>query len=715
MTTVQGAFWDDLSAFIHNQKMHIKATIKFMVFFIKTVLQLAFWLFVFLCVAKTMVDQPWINYIMRENVAPHVRESTYRLTRHAAFLLQLVVSNFLPICFWTFSLGAYWYAYGYVCELVLRFKHGYSGKPLRLTASAQRQSADEARIMFYQALKDWFGGKEISPESMQPRSIMLPAPWPPYLVAIVLDGTIVGMGSRVEVPNYPNGVLISAGHVFKDLRGTKNVRLMREDKSVVMPDIPPSILTVGALDVIGFDLSPGLWSLIGVKKIKIAANVHIDEAIKTYGFNYDSKLCVTNGFITPENGMVLRHDASTIASWSGSPVINKLGRMVGIHFGSRLDASTNIAHAVTGLWKTPVDQTFVIPESKNGKRQAWIQQELIDASEERRLAFSTMKDSRNGDCDFVFGNDSVQVVPAGETAKFINRAQKLSDDIAGVPGGWGSGDYYRGVERLQNFVRASPGKEGRELRKREADKAADRARFKRLQNAPLMFDSTLLTSDERKNLDEWNLLSEGPAPQFTEDVAKQLVETVQQRAIRAKEKIRKYNEDIAILQHMAANGLKAKWSDEPAEEDIPNDEDYALINQIDHIEPESGFLAGHTSGTGVVRNVVPSAIEQWRPEAVKYHSTRTLLSIVKMSPLHLPPNTYARTTTSLTIIGESQKKSATMECCIPQVTVESPSIVDPVVAKTNASKKSKKRSPKRKPMSSPIEALKPSESVCPST
>jgi hypothetical protein len=604
----------------------------------------------------------------------------------------------------------YWYIYGLICELFLRRLHGYIGEPLKLTNTAQRQSADEARIMFYQAMKDWFGGKEISPESMQPRSFMLPAPWPAYLVAIVLDGTIVGMGSRVEVPNYPNGVLISAGHVFKDLRGAKNVRLMKGDKSVIMPDVSPSILTVGALDVIGFDLSSSLWSLLGVKKLQIAADVHIDEAIKTFGFDYNSKLCVTNGFITPENGMVLRHDASTIASWSGSPVVNKFGRMVGIHFGSRLDGSTNIAHAVTGLWKKYVDKTYIIPESKNGKRLAWIQQELIDASEERRLAFSSMKDSRNGDNDFLFGGGSVQVVPAGETAKFANKAQKLSDDIAGVPGGWGSGEYYRGVERLNNYMRASTGKEGRDFRKMEADKKSEKKRFDRLRNVPLMFTS--LTPDERKNLDDWNLLPDGPTPVFTEDAAKQLVETVQQRAAKAKEKIRKYNEDIAILQHMAANGVKAKWSDEPAEEDIPNDEDYALINQIDHIEPESGFPSGHTSGTGVVRNVVPFAIEQWQPEEVKFHPIRMPLSIVRTKPVHLLPNTYVRTTTSLTIIGESQKKSPTMECCTPQETVVLPSIVVPVVAKSSVSKKSKKRSQKRALMTSPVEELKLKELVC---
>jgi hypothetical protein len=510
------------------------------------------------------------------------------MTKIGYFIVSYIISNYWVMIVTMATIGGMVITYRSVKNRLDKFMIGYSGERIDIKTSPQQELIDNIRKMMLKTILDVQNGKKLLTESIIPKSLMVPTSWPPWLVAIVLDGNVVGMASRVDVPNYPHGILLTAGHVLKDLRGVDGVKLVHETHSVLLPKVEPSVNTSGALDIVGLDLSPSVWSSLHVKKLSISPVLHYSDAIKAYGFNYDARLSMSVGTIVPEYGMVMNHTASTIQSWSGSPIVNQYGKLVAIHYGSKIDMTENVAHAVTGLWNR------FSPESKNGKRNAWIYQEMLDAAERKaELHMTSFVDKRNANYDMVFDNYEVQVVPNGQSARFINTAEKLYDAIEGQPGKQSGGDYMRSLAKYRNYV------------KHKDDEASKITRVTGAQRKAY-FDNyfnfrALEVQNQAIGAEPWDLHPSSDE-KITKEKQVEIEKDIIERALAAKARISEYEAKMSILRKMALEGVKHKWSDEPIDLD---DEDYELIGKLDKVLPESGFQPDCILGPHAILSATP--------------------------------------------------------------------------------------------------------------
>jgi hypothetical protein len=536
--------------------------------------------FALIMTIKTIHESPWLMDI----ISVAMRSVSAFLAKTGYFIVSYIVSNYWVMIVTMATLGGLVVTIKSVKDRIDKFLIGYSAERIDIKTSPQQELLDNIRKMMLKTIADAHSGKKLLAESIIPQSMMIPTSWPPYLVAIVLDGNVVGMGSRVDVPSYPHGVLLTAGHVLKDLRGSVNVKLVHEKHSVDLPNVEPSIITSGVLDIVGLDLSPTIWSSLQVKKIAISSTLHYSDAIKVFGFNYDAQLTMSLGVVTPEYGMVMNHNASTIHSWSGSPVVNQYGKLLAIHYGSKITMAENVAHAVTGLWNR------FSPESKNGKRNAWIYQEMLDAAERKaELHMASLADKRNTNYDYVFDNYEVQVVPKGQSARFVNTAEKLFDAIEGQPGRQSNGDYIRSLGKYQNYVKH---KDNESTKITRVSGAQRKAYFDNYFNF-----RALEVQNQAIGAEPWDLHPTSDqvlTPERQAEIEKDIVE----RTVAARSRIKEYEEKITILRKMAEEGIKHKWSDEPLDLD---DEDYALIGQLDTVMPESGFPPDCISGAHTIQ------------------------------------------------------------------------------------------------------------------
>jgi hypothetical protein len=108
------------------------------------------------------------------------------------------------------------------------------------------------------------------------------------------------------------------------------------------------------MDSVVIDVGEIAWAVLGVKTAKLA-NLCQDTAIRTYSKAENGTYLTSFGLVTgdfDEDGM-LRHDASTLAGASGSPIYQN-GKVAGMHWGASPSHGENLLIPLFWLGSIPV-------------------------------------------------------------------------------------------------------------------------------------------------------------------------------------------------------------------------------------------------------------------------------------------------------------------------------------------------------------------------
>jgi hypothetical protein len=162
---------------------------------------------------------------------------------------------------------------------------------------------------------------------------------PGSFVLLKVNEEVVGAGCRVI---YDGGdYLLTAHHVWCQAPN----QIAKGGKVVGIPtDISPYLASKDK--VLDFALIPvpaAVWSNLGVKSSKIAS-LHQRSSVTVYGGTASTALLSSFGTAeADENPLRIIHKASTARAWSGSPLYNSKGQVVGVHLGYDRLGSTNRA------------------------------------------------------------------------------------------------------------------------------------------------------------------------------------------------------------------------------------------------------------------------------------------------------------------------------------------------------------------------------------
>lgn len=168
------------------------------------------------------------------------------------------------------------------------------------------------------------------------------------------DSRVVGMGSRVSVGK--KTFLLTAHHVWDG--NSTELWLCRNGKKILLPDsleIEVGSSTLG-YDSVFVDIPLGVWAKLGVKAAPLKA-LPKQSIVTVYGGDSsESMFCSTGKARYTTKVGQLEHTASTIKSWSGSPLISK-GVVVGIHLSCKKVGETNGGYSPIYLWEFNQDET----------------------------------------------------------------------------------------------------------------------------------------------------------------------------------------------------------------------------------------------------------------------------------------------------------------------------------------------------------------------
>jgi hypothetical protein len=355
------------------------------------------------------------------------------------FELLLIATGIAVALLVLFSLRKAWYEFKYGYTRVYPKKPTLDSVAEEMTRRIVREELARERASQ--------SGKDV-PETILVSPMIPLVKWPPYLVSFEVRGSTVGMGSRVLVPGYHDGLLLTAGHVIDNLRALddkSDVKIRHQDMSLNLP--PDALLVVstkGTIDIAGLLIPAKMWSMLGVKGISIAPSANIGATVKVAGF-MDHRLEQSVGRLTKGPlAFVMKHDASTIPSWSGSPVVTRFNQIVGIHFGARRNLTSNLAHIITDLWRNSV------PESDISDRSAWkYEKNVLDQLEIKNSKLLSMRDQMNGYREFMTADDKVEAL--GNSSKTLRKMVEIYNQLYAEADPL-SGDRSRASQRLERYL-----------------------------------------------------------------------------------------------------------------------------------------------------------------------------------------------------------------------------------------------------------------------
>lgn len=152
---------------------------------------------------------------------------------------------------------------------------------------------------------------------------------PGSFVLLKVNEEVVGAGCRVI---YDGGdYLLTAHHVWSQAPN----RIAKGGKTVeISAEIKPFLNSKDK--VLDFSLIPipaAVWSNLGVKSSKIAC-LHQRSNVTVYGGVASTMLLSSFGIAeADDNPLRILHRASTARAWSGSPLYNSKGQILGVHLG----------------------------------------------------------------------------------------------------------------------------------------------------------------------------------------------------------------------------------------------------------------------------------------------------------------------------------------------------------------------------------------------
>lgn len=174
-------------------------------------------------------------------------------------------------------------------------------------------------------------------------------------VQFLVNGKLIGFGFRTTVRG--RDVIVTALHNLRSLIGREVYMAgprgqFRLPTNTVYAKYP-------VLDFVCLEFSDMVYTTLGVKTLKIAAPGSVGTPIRVHGYMDGSRvrtIGVISGVVKGSPGR-FKHTASTVEGFSGSPVFNATGQVVGMH----LRGNVGYNEAVALTWFVGVSESD-IPE-----------------------------------------------------------------------------------------------------------------------------------------------------------------------------------------------------------------------------------------------------------------------------------------------------------------------------------------------------------------
>jgi hypothetical protein len=191
------------------------------------------------------------------------------------------------------------------------------------------------------------------------------APLPSYVVKIVVDGVVLGLGFRCGTR------LITSRHVLKKAAGYESVAIQTNTNREVKLDRSWRMSVDSAdLDCIGVEIPAGVWAILGVKTAKLS-RPRVGDSVTVFGHDELGRTCSSTGVVRPTGQLfVFQHNASTMPGDSGGPILSSRG-VIGVHCGSIQAKGQNKGVALNFLIEDEVSETSSAASSVEMYRQRY--------------------------------------------------------------------------------------------------------------------------------------------------------------------------------------------------------------------------------------------------------------------------------------------------------------------------------------------------------
>jgi len=165
---------------------------------------------------------------------------------------------------------------------------------------------------------------------------------PKCIGQIVVNGEngfsrIVGMFSRISY----NGkdCLLTAYHVLSAHRG--KILCLASERGGEVVTLPFDTKWVAAamskkMDVAIIEVPSSIFSVLGIARGEVDAHPHRNTPVFVFGFDGEKKR-FGRGMMSKDSGLCVSYGASTLPSWSGSPIMDARKRILGVHVAGGVD------------------------------------------------------------------------------------------------------------------------------------------------------------------------------------------------------------------------------------------------------------------------------------------------------------------------------------------------------------------------------------------
>lgn len=163
------------------------------------------------------------------------------------------------------------------------------------------------------------------------------------------EHNVIGMGCRIKYEG--KTVLMTAYHVLEEIRGIENLYIEHKGNRLrfSLKHIRMRLQSVEMhRDVVLFEIDDSIWSVLGVAARKVIYS-DVPCAIYAYGYNEDDDFSCSRGQLSPSHvAYQVEHTTSTLPGWSGTPLFNVQGCVVGMHCGWRPLPGLN--YGIVAFW-----------------------------------------------------------------------------------------------------------------------------------------------------------------------------------------------------------------------------------------------------------------------------------------------------------------------------------------------------------------------------
>jgi hypothetical protein len=167
---------------------------------------------------------------------------------------------------------------------------------------------------------------------------------PAFIGEVYVGDTVVGMFSRIMFNN--KHAILTAYHVLEShVLSSINIGF-KGGKLPLKPEWPMLAASHSTeLDFAIIEVPPGYFSQLGMKVGKTRTNLTARTGVTLFG-NKDGEIGMSIGLAAPISAWRLKYGASTLPSWSGTPLLDAKLRIIGVHTEAHPSRTYNIGTAL---------------------------------------------------------------------------------------------------------------------------------------------------------------------------------------------------------------------------------------------------------------------------------------------------------------------------------------------------------------------------------